>query len=54
MGERDSKKLIHLMNVVERSFLDLQKVGAQSEMSSTYVISMIEKLLPNNIKYQWV
>lgn len=54
VGEGDSVKLIHLINVVERSFLDLQKVGAKGEMSSTYIISMIEKLLPNSIRYQWV
>ena len=54
VSEGDSKKLIHLINVVERSFLDLQKVGAKSEISSTYIISMIEKLLPNNIRHQWV
>lgn len=51
--EGDSKRFISLVNVVQRSFLDLSKANAQGEMSSTYMISRIEKLLPRNVQQDW-
>jgi len=51
--EGDSKRFISLLVTVQRSFLDLSKVNAQGEMSSTYMISLIEKLLPGSVQRDW-
>lgn len=44
--EGGSKKLIALVNILEKEFLKLSKINAEKEINSTYVISLIEILLP--------
>ena len=43
-----------MVTVVERCYLDLQKVNLEKEMNSVSIVSMIERLLPRTQKREWV
>ena len=51
--EDDTKKFINMVDVVERCWLDLKRLGLESEMNTTVMISQIERLLPNVQKREW-
>ncbi|XP_064105892.1 uncharacterized protein LOC135215277 [Macrobrachium nipponense] len=50
----NNKKLVELVNTVERGWLDMCKLDLKSEMNNTTVISLVEKLLPPTLKREWV
>ena len=52
--EGNNKKLVELVNTVERGWLDVCKLDLKSEMNNTTVISQVEKLLPPTLKREWV
>ncbi|XP_064120677.1 uncharacterized protein LOC135225276 [Macrobrachium nipponense] len=52
--EGNNKKLVELVNTVERGWLDMCKLDLKSEMNNTTVISLVEKLLPPTLKREWV
>ena len=48
-----SNNVLMLINVVETAYRDLARIGCQSEMHSVLFISMIERKLPKNIRFDW-
>lgn len=52
--EDNNKKLVELVNTVERGWLDMCKFIIKSEMNNTTVISQVEKLLPPTLKREWI
>ncbi|XP_066941064.1 uncharacterized protein [Macrobrachium rosenbergii] len=52
--EGNNKKLVELVNTVERGWLDMCKLDLKSEINNTTVISLVEKLLPPTLKREWV
>ena len=44
--EGDSRKFINMVDVVERSWLELQRLGMPQEINTTTMVTMVEKLLP--------
>ena len=45
---------VNMVTVVERCYLDLQKVNLEKEMNYVSIVSMIERLLPRTQKREWV
>ena len=52
--EGDNKKFINMVEIVERSWLELKKLNLAQEMNTTSMVTMIEKLLPKTQKREWV
>ena len=52
--EGDSRKFINMVDVIERNWLELQRLGMQQEMNTTTMVTMIEKLLPRTQQREWV
>ncbi|XP_043234175.1 uncharacterized protein LOC122387784 isoform X1 [Amphibalanus amphitrite] len=50
----DSKKFISMVDVIERCWLDLQRMDMSEEMDTVAMVSMIEKLLPPVQKREWI
>ena len=50
----DPKKLVHAVNVIERAWLDMCKIGLEEEMSSIAIVTLIERLLPRKLQHDWV
>ena len=43
VSKGDGNATLHMINTVERSYRDLARIGAESEMSNTYTVAMIEE-----------
>jgi hypothetical protein len=54
VSKGDSKAALHLIKTVEKSYRDLARIGAEQEMSNAYIIAMIEKRLPDEMRFDWV
>lgn len=54
LQEGDSKRLVHMIKVVERAWLDIKKIGLKSEMKTTSMVTLVERLLPSTLKRAWV
>ena len=50
----DSKKFISMVDIIERCWLDLQRMDMSEEMDTVAMVSMIEKLLPPVQKREWI
>ena len=50
----DSKAALHLINTVERAHRDLERIGAAQEMSNSTIIAMIERKLPDEMRFDWI
>ena len=50
----DGKAALHMIDTVEKSYRDLVRIGAGTEMSNSYIIAMIEKKLPEEMRTDWV
>lgn len=50
----DAKAALHLINIVEKAYNDLKKIGAAQEMANATVISMIKKRFPDEMRLDWV
>ena len=51
--EGEDKLFIELVDIVERGYYDLKRIGAESEISNASTVSTIEERLPSNIKRHW-
>ena len=51
--EGDTNKLIQMIEVVERAWLDLERMKMSEEMNTTLMISFVEKLLPDLQRREW-
>jgi hypothetical protein len=54
ISQGGSKAALHLINTVERAYQDLKRIGLETEMSNSYIISVIEKKLPDEMRIDWV
>ena len=54
IADGESKRFIAMVDTVERSWLDLQRMGLAGEMDTVSMVSMIERLLPTTQKREWV
>ena len=54
IAEGDTKQFISMVNVIERSWLDLKRMGLSNEMNTVTIVSMIERLLPPTQKREWI
>ncbi|XP_045117673.1 uncharacterized protein LOC123508205 [Portunus trituberculatus] len=52
--EGNPSKFIEMVNMVERAYLDLDRLGLSSEMNTVTMVSQVEKLLPSVQKREWV
>ena len=52
--EGDSKGFLVIVEVIERCWLDLNRMGLAAEMDTVSMVSMIERLLPVTQKREWV
>ena len=43
-----------MINTVEKAYRDLVRIGSEIEMSNSYMISMIEKKLPDQMRMEWI
>lgn len=43
-----------MIKVVERPWLDIMKIGLESEMKTASMDTLVERLLPNALKRAWV
>ena len=51
--EGDDKRFIDLVDVVEKGYRDLLRLGIEQEMSNTSTVSIIEEKLPKDIRREW-
>ena len=54
ISKGDSKSALHLINTVEKAYQYLNRIGLQQEMCNSYIISMIEKKLPEEMRMDWI
>ena len=47
------KKILELVDIVERGYRDLKRINFEREISNVTVLSMIEALLPKLIRKDW-
>lgn len=52
--ESNSRKFINMVDIVEKAYLDLEKLNLSGEMNTVTMVSQIEKLLPLAQKREWV
>ena len=51
--EGDNKKFIDLVDIVEKGYRDLLRVGTEREISNTSPVSIIEEKLLKDIRREW-
>lgn len=51
--EGNTRKLLEVINVVERAWLDLKKIDRANEIENSTAVTKIERLLPNSLKREW-
>ena len=51
--EGDDKKFIQLINIMERGYRDLARLGVQYEILNSTTVSLIEEKLPRDIWRDW-
>ena len=49
----EGKKFVEMVNCVERSYRELERIGMGSEISNSSVVGIIEEKLPKTIKNEW-
>ena len=54
ISQGGSKAALHLIKTVEKAYQDLKRIGLEHEMSNSYIISVIEKKLPDEMRTDWV
>ena len=53
VAEGDNMKFIKLVDVVERCYKGLERIGMESEISNSTIIGTIEDRLPPSLKMRW-
>ena len=54
LSKGDGVATLNMINMVEKSYRDLVRIGSQTEMSNSFMISMIERKLPEQMRIEWV
>ena len=50
----DGKSTLQMIMIVEKANRDLSRMGRESEMHNGTVLAMIEKKLPDEIRFEWI
>ena len=50
----DGKSTLQMIMIVEKANRDLKRMGCESEMYNGTVLAMIEKKLPDEIRFEWI
>ena len=50
----DEKTTLIMINTVEKAHRDLTRMHRASEMENGTILSMIEKRLPDDIRFDWI
>ena len=50
----DGKSTLQMIMIVEKANRDLKRMGCESEMHNGTVLAMIEKKLPEEIRFEWI
>ena len=50
----DGKSTLQMIMIVEKANRDLKRMGCESEMLNGTVLAMIEKKLPDEIRFEWI
>ena len=50
----DGKSTLQMIMIVEKANRDLIRMGRESEMHNGTVLAMIEKKLPDEIRFEWI
>ena len=53
INDNDEKGFIKMVNLIENSYNDLEKIGMEQAIANSTIVSMIEEKLPKMIKSQW-
>ena len=53
VNDGDEKRFSEMVNAIEGSYRDLERIDMQGEISNSTVVSMIEEKLPKSVKVQW-
>ena len=54
VSKGDGVAALNMINTVEKAYRDLVRIGSEIEMSNSYMISMIEKKLPDQMRMEWI
>ena len=54
VSKGDGSATLLMINTVEKSYRDLARIGAEWEMSNAYIIALIEKKLPEEMRLDWI
>jgi hypothetical protein len=54
VSKGDGVAALNMINTVEKAYRDLVQIGSEIEMSNSYMISMIEKKLPDQMRMEWI
>ena len=52
--EGDSKLFIGAVDIIEKAWLDMAKLGLQSEMDNISIVTLVERILPRKLQHDWV
>ncbi|XP_068214422.1 uncharacterized protein [Palaemon carinicauda] len=53
LNDSDDRKLINLINTVEKVWLDVSNLNLTTELENTTVLTQVERLLPSVLKREW-
>jgi hypothetical protein len=53
IGNHDDESFIKFVDTIEQGYRDLSRLNLENEISTTTVISMIERKLPQDIRRLW-
>ena len=54
VSKGDGVAALNMINTVEKAYRDLVRIGSEIEMSNSYMISMIERKLPDQMRMEWI
>ena len=52
--EGDSNMFILTVDIIEKAWLDMVKLGLQSEMDNVSIVTLVERILPRKLQHDWV
>lgn len=50
----DGNSTLKMINIVEKAYRDLARMGRESEMQNGTILSLIEKKLPEEMRFEWI
>ena len=50
----DGKQTLEMIKTVEKAYRDLSRMGRGNEMQNGTIIAMIERKLPEEIRFEWI